>query len=315
MAAVESVLNFDILDDSDFRIDLAQCASAIGRKMERQCKQWVVAGVELQVASGDGPGYVAISRLPNNWVTVNAINKAFYHWQEQEEGTADETGLESTGARYRDFKIFMSSSHADAGMDANKPPKNTQDWPAAGRPAGTTYNWEASQISVPNQGAVGNTTDYMLHVIGDDNGTTSKGLIKAYGESRARPHQVDPNTVDEPGGGLYGLMDDLGDNMVNIINNYQDINESPPYIVGEGEDGVDDDQEYYWGGKNNGSLIEECRLTSNAQGGNIRTTAGGFIANCGLLLVQTQGITNATLKIRLATDDSGYITRPLMEAN
>lgn len=309
MAAVETVFNFNI-DQNGGYIDLAQCMSAIGRKLERQQQQFVIQSIELQASE---VGTVDIQRLPNNWVTVNAINKAYYHWKAQQDDAAEEAGLESTEGRYRDFKIFMSATHADAGTDNNLVPQNTQDWGST--TAGTTYSWTASQIAVPNQGSPGNTTEYYLHVIGDDNGSTSKGLIKAYAESRARPQQEDPNIVDVAGGGLYGLMDDVGDNMVEIINNYQTANDAPPYLVGDVSDEDSDDQEYYWGGANNGSTINECRLISNATGGNIRTTAGGFVANCGLLSVTVDGLSDAILKIRLAADDRGYITRPMLEGN
>ena len=179
-----------------------------------------------------------------------------------------------------------------------------------------TYDWTPSTVVLPNtaadaSGSEVDPTEYYLHMIGDDQSIAndSKGLIKAYAQSRARPMSPDPNIVNVATGGLYGAMEDVGNDDQEIIENYQDNNNEPPYLMDS-----DSADEFYPGGSNNGSTIAECRLTS-AGGTNIRTMAGGFVANCGLLLIQNSGINNGVLKIRLATTEKGYLTRPMAEAN
>lgn len=318
MAATEAIIEFELTDldeNNQGFIDLAQCCSAIGRKLERQQQQMVIQSVSLQTSQ---TGIIEIFRLPSNWSTVNAINKAYYHWKQQQDDVAEEAGIESTRAKYRDFKVFYNAAHQAAGTDENLTPKKCYGWGVRPAPAGTFYEWDASQIAVPNVGTPGTTVEYNLHVLGDDVAAAplySFGVIKAYGDSRSRPQAVDPNFVDVAGGGLYGLMDDVGDNLTEVVTNYQDHNHVPPYVIGDVADATSYNDEYYWGGANVGGEIRECALISNTAVSTIRTTAGGFVANCGLLRVYSQGITDGILTIRMAVDDKGYVTRPMLEGN
>ena len=317
MAAVEATFIFQGLNDDLKRIDLAQVASIVNRKLNRQSQQWVVQGLELRTQE---PGYLTVSRLPNNWCTVNAINKAYFHWKEQQDETAREAGIESTRARYRDFKVFSSTGHAQAGTGDNWIPYDYL--PQAGVTPGTSkYDWAPSTVVVPNAAnptglEVGTQPkEWYLHVLGPDQeiANDSKGLIKAYAESRARPQQEDPNIVNVDDGGLYGAMENVGNDDPEIIENYQDDNNEAPYL----NDVYPSGDEYYpgGGGLNGDAMIEEARLTSNASGNTIRSTHGGFIANMGLLEVNPVGISNYLLVVRLASDEKGFITRPILEAN
>lgn len=306
MTAVEPVFNF-LLDGTDKYIDLAQCASAINRRLERQGQQWVVQSVELDTADA---GSVEIIRMPNTWPVVNAWVKAYTHWQKQQWETAEDTGQTSREATWRDFKIFLSPSHATAGTAANLLPLNTN---FATDPE-IMYAWDASEVAVPNDGGVaGATNDYALHMIGASG--TTKGLVHEYANSRSRPHTSDPNIVEVPMGGLYGQMEDVGMDTTEIMLNFTERGKNPPYMLGSNEDSVTDGEEYYWGGANNGSTISECKLYGTTGGGNIRTTAGGFIANCGLLYIKNTDINDGVLKIRMAIDNSGYVTRRMEAGN
>jgi len=311
MAAVEAVFNFSITTPGPHRIDLGQCASIINRKLERQGKQWVIQSIELNTNQS---GYIEVSRAPNNWATCNAWVKAYKHWQEQQWEAAEDAGQESKAAKWRDFKIFLNAAHANAGMSANLLPDNVGTFTGL-------YEWSASEVAVPNDGAAGVTNDYVLHLIGADNSggaNPSKGLVHEYANSRERPQSTDPNIVDVPMGGLYGAMTDVGDDMEEIIANFSERGSTPPYEIGDVSDPATAGEEYYFGGANQGSTITECRLISSGAG-NIRTTAGGFIANCGLLTITTgagdEEISNAILRIRMAVDDKGYVTRPMLEGN
>lgn len=305
MAAVEPVLNFT-LDGTDKYIDLMQCASAIGRKLNRQGQQVVIQSIELQTSD---TGTVDITRIPNGWVFINAYKKAYLHWQKQQWDAAEESGTESREAKWRDFKIHMDATHVSEGFANNLLPDNTN----YNTDDGVEYAWAASEVAVPNDGSPGNTNDYTLHMVGS-NVSGSKGLVHEYANSRSRPHTADPNIVEVPMGGLYGEMIDVGDDTQEVLLNFSERGKNPPYQLGSNENTVSDGEEYYWGGANNGSTIHECRLISTG-GGNIRTTAGGFIANCGLLYISNSGINDGLLKIRLAVDDKGYVTRPMLEGN
>ena len=228
----ETVFRFNMAGITGHQfIDIGQLLCLANRKGSyRQGMQYVFKAEITQV--GDAVGSVAVSTLPESWVGVNAWTKAFREWKDQQDSALDDAGLQSTKGRYSDFKIFYDAEHAGAGVAGNLLPLGYVT--SSGASATEFYEWEASQVVVPNDGAVGTTLEYFLHMIGDDAalaGDDTKGLIKAYAEGRSRPHQIDPNIVDVVGGGLYAEMVDVGDNLVDVITNAQDHNHVPPYLI------------------------------------------------------------------------------------
>jgi len=277
--------NESSLTSQDNYVDLAQVHSLVNRVSARQGFEYVVQSIEIGVQGG-GAFEACIMRLPEHWPCINAWEKTMALWRQQQDDRADESGLEGTVARYRDFKIHFDGDHAVAGFGGNLIPAGfVLTDPAVG--TDDTYAWSSSEVVIPNDGVPGNTTERKLHMIGDDVGSASAGMIKAYAESRSRPQQTDPNIVDVPLGGLFGEMLDVADDSGDIITNYQDRNAQPPYLMG-----LDGPEEYYPGGSfqgdNYGTQLDAQFvdiLAVNA-GQNYNTdTCPGFVAPCGLIKI------------------------------
>lgn len=313
-------------------LDLGQIHSLCNRLFARQGYEYVVQNIEIGCQSG-GAFVASIYKLPEHWPCINAWEKAMRIWKEQQDDAADEAGLESTRARYRDFKIHFDTGHVTAGFAANLIPNGFTLTDAA--VTDESYEWQAAEVIIPNDGAPGNTGDRLLHMLGGDNGVTSAGLIKAYAESRARPQQTDPNIVDTAAGGLFGLMQDVGDDMVDIVNQMQESNDVPPYLMG-----MDGTTEYYPGGGfqgigpydasgvvHPGELVDI--LSINASQNFNSDTAPGFVAPCGLVKIEYRatGVTPASpatlnyqpafwMKLTLAPGNyKGVLAQSMQEAN
>ena len=306
-------------------VDIAQQLSIINRKFFRQGYQYVIQEMEL---FGSNPADVWVSRLPHHWPMVNAWTKSMALWKQQQDEALEAGGLEDTQARFRDFKVYVNQAHADAGFGANLVALPNMITPGAGNgdyistadavaiSPTVRIDWDPSQVVIPNDGGAGITNEYYLHVLGDDNGATSKGMIKAYAESRNRPQQTDPNIVDVPTGGLFGEMFDVGNDSVDVITNAQDHNHRLPYLN-------DDDSsfEFYPGGANTGfAMTLEGILSISATGDRvIGSKAPGFMANCGLLNLSWANASEtqyAYLKITLAPGNyKGVMARPMQDVN
>ena len=275
-------------------IDAMQCHALVNRFATRQGNNVLIENLEIGCQPG-GAFEATILRLPQHWSCVNAWTKTMRHWIEQQNETAREAGLESTVAAYRDFKIFFDAAHAQGGVQSNLIPSGYGITP----PATGGYDWNASQVVVPNDGGVaGDTQEYYLHMLGDDQGVanTSKGMIKAYAESRSRPFESDPNIVDVGYGGLFGEMEDVGEIIPDIVNNFREANQEPPYLVDRGTA-----DEYYPGGVNQGvgpinpsgtiypGQFVDIISVNASQNYNTDST-GSFAAPCGLIKI----VINAT---------------------
>lgn len=295
----------------------------------RQGREYAYDGIEIFSLDPATEGLLQVSKLPNTWVTVNSWEKAFAAWRRQRHDALDETMSASTTAKYADFKIYYNSGH-QSGTIFGQPvaelsPNSFMDLAAAQViDPGAGMEWEHSTITVPNvAGQSGTTADYELHMIGNDSGT-SKSLIKAYAESRARPFPLDPSTVagssstSNPGG-LYAEMFDVGEDMVEIIDSIRDQNESPPYLVG----GVDSAEEFYpWGmqaqqsvaGSIHGNQLDYLIVRAGATVATDST--GPFTALCGLIWFSNGTGDSLQAKIKVSVGDyKGVMSRSMMEVN
>ncbi len=277
-------------------IDSMQNHALVNRISTRQGYNVMIESLEIGVQQG-GSFTASILRLPQTWACVNAWTKTMALWKQQQDEKAEESDLESTIARYRDFKIHFDEAHQDAGFAANLIAEGyvTDD----GGSTTDSYNWAASEVVIPNDTTPGNTTERHLHMIGDDVGSTSAGMIKAYAESRSRPQQTDPNIVDVASGGLFGEMFDVGDDSSDIVTNLQDRNAQPPYLMG-----LDSADEYYPGGSFQGIGPQQASGGAGVPGQFVDTLAvnanqnfnsdstGSFLAPCGLIkiLVEATGV-------------------------
>lgn len=302
----ETDLWFDLSGEGSYYIDIAQCLSLVNRKMYRQGMQYAIENLEM-FANGVTKAFVY--RLPTTWVVANSWEKCMRNWLEQQDEAMDEPGTQSLAGRYRDFKIYMDALHATAGSAANALPlgwggDGTSSPPTGigvpnNLPTDVDYNWDYSEVVIPNDTTVGNTTERTFHMLGEDTTAPtpdSVSMIKAYAESRSRPFTTDPNTVGPSSnvGGILGEMFDVGDDDSEIIQNVRLENNSPPYPVGDITS-----TEFYPGGSQFGAIgavdsttalvgletVMTVRNTAAADGSLSTTYSPGFLANCGLLLV------------------------------
>lgn len=307
-------------------LDLAQVASLVNRVSLRQGMEYVVESIEVVT---NGSGTIAIFRLPEHWPLLNSWEKTFHAWKDQQKEAAEEAGLESTQARYNDFKIHFDAAHAVAGFGGNMIPVGyTTTAPATGG-----YEWTSSEVVVPNDGGPGVAGEYKIHALGPDG--ASKSMVVAYAESRSRPFEDDPNIVDAPSGGLLGEMIDVGNDMSDIVTNMQDANAEPPYLIDN-----DTADEYYPGGVRQGTLalwggirfygqLEDVLNVRSGTSGLGTDVASGFVAPCGLLKFvgdmsvtavtqpwQPEELPSALLRVTLAPGGyKGLLAQSMQEAN
>ena len=272
-------------------IDLSLAASAINRRFIRQGLNWAVGGFTLYNESPN-QGTVRISKLPDSWAIANAWTKSFKLWQEMQDQVAENN--ESLRARYNDFKIYAEGGMVNATIQ-NSWIANPDEilMPISG-PFGTGQyvckfgEWQYSDITIPYGDAAGTgPADFALHMLGGDLGTTSKSMILGYGESRSRPQQEDPNVP-----GTYGWMTelfDVGEQLEEIQENFEDENDQPPYRVG-----VPDDGNVYIPGANNNlpnmEIHSAASFTATTVSG--KQQIGGTNALCGLLRLDAHGFHN-----------------------
>ena len=132
-----------------YYVDLMQVHSLVNRVFARQGNNVLVDSIEIGVRTG-GSYTCSILRLPQHWSLVNAWEKGMALWMKQQRETAVEAGLESTYARYRDFKVHFDSGHDFAN---NLIPQGY--FLDDGASTFDTYEWMASQVVIPNDGAPG----------------------------------------------------------------------------------------------------------------------------------------------------------------
>ena len=270
-------------------LDLGQVHSLVNRVSARQGQEYVVQSIEIGCKAG-GAFSATVYKLPEHWPCVNAWEKTMRLWLQQQNDTAEEAGIESTVARYRDFKVHFDTDHITAGFASNLIPSGySLDDPASTVDA---YEWDPSVVVIPNDAVVGTTTEVSLMMLGDDVGANRAGLIKAYADSRARPQVQDPNIVQVNTGGLFGEMFDVGMDDETIVDNFQDSNNEPPYLIYKGSA----DEAYPGGsfqgigpidgggGLHPGVLVDV--LSINAANNFNSDTMSGFVAPCGLIKIE-----------------------------
>ncbi len=318
------------LKSNGIYLDCMQSHALVNRISTRQGMNVLIENLEIGVQPG-GAFEATIFRLPQHWACVNAWTKSMELWRHQQNEAADQAGLETTTARWRDFKIHFDSGHDFANNLI--PAGYFIDDPAS---TADTYEWLESQVVIPNDGVVGNTTERTLHMIGDDVGASSAGMIKAYAESRSRTFARDPNVTDVPTGGLFGDMFDVGMDDEAVVDNLQHRNNEPPYLTYR-----ESSEEAYPGGSfqgigplNAGGLVLPGQMVDiiavNA-GNNYNTdSTGSFVAPCGLIkiVINATGVLPANpadlgdapfsiwVKVTLAPGHyQGIAAIPMQEAN
>lgn len=305
-------LHFDIpVISGTSMLDISQCLSIVNRKFFPQGLNWVVANIELVT---DGTVILGVSKLPDSWTLANSWVKAEALWRESQDQVLDVDGR-SIQAKYSDFKIFYDSDHQAVGTVGNLVPFGYDI--AAGS---ATYDWDSTDIQIPNDPVPGTTTGYDVHALGPSN-AASKGMIAGYAASRSRPQQEDPNIVSTSSSEGWMLeMFDVGDNLEEIRADIQFENDSPPYLVGEGGTSL----EYYPGGAYQAttylSHIHDYLVTRKGTSLAMDAT-GSFLAPCGLIRLEAlvdpeDAPTQMTVFVEVAPGPvRGLLAQPMQEMN
>lgn len=306
-------LNYRIgSDQSTAFIDIMKDVSMLSRKFFRQGKLVPLANIRLTVpaalttSAGNG---VYISTIQSSWAVSNAWQKSFAMWQKQARQAIEDSGSESTVARFRDFKIYLDKEHQTTGnlLPVNLGPFNqVGPFPTAvvTAPSPLTGEWQYSQIAVPNDGAVGVTNNYSLTMHGADTGST-KGMILGYAQSRSVPQSPDPVGPSVSTSWMNQMFDD-GDNNANVMSLVQSFNDDLPY-----------DQSNYPGADINYIYPENRAFILNSSTVGVRQyNTGSMVVPCGLLRIDQiyQGDGDLILEVELLPgDDRGYMLADMQE--
>ena len=310
---------------AEYFLDLAQVASLVNRVSLRQGMEYVVESVEVVT---NGAANVSIFRIPEHWPAINAWEKAYHTWRKSQDQVLEDN--ESLKGKYHDFKVRFSSGHNPAN---NLIPVGYE----ISGGAGTDYDWDESQIQIPNDPASGTTTGYTLHMLGDKT-ATSMGIINGYAASRSRPNLEEPNIPHMDSWMIDAF--DTGENFPEIITDLRYENDVAPYLIGEegsssefypgGEfQGV---QDWTVGGMNPSYGTLETVLTVRAgDSAMAKDGAPGFVAPLGLLhvTVEADSLTDSpigpfdlgqlpSLMLRVTLAPGGYkglLAQRMQEAN
>lgn len=323
MGATEKVINLTIPADQDRTFcDLGQCLALLNKQQIRQGSAFMINEIRLNTFGTTES--VTIHRLMENWVIANSHVKAMAEWNEQQIREADDAGLESFRAKWRDFKIYMNKLHYDdqttpGTFDNNILPDNCTLAEIAAIPGAVEYEWKPSLFVLPNV-TIGGTTatrEYPLIAYGPDDPAgvpAYKSMVVAYAQSRARPLVPDPNVVTGHDGGLYTDMENVGEDSHEIIDEWVYNGNEPPYPIcdGTGEEAYPGGE--YFASPLNGQIIEAEATVSD----NTRSLIPGFVAPVGLLQIKRDGDITQPLhvQIRMAAKPNGDILSiPMKELN
>jgi len=229
---IELIMEYEEEGANVAYVDIAQCLSTINRRSYRQGMNFAISSIEVFASKG---GNVSVGIVPTTWVADNATTKAFESWKDQRALVLkNEPSLK---AKWSDFKIFLDSAHATAGVAGNLTPVDHDANPY------TLGDWDVSQYVTPlpgaDQAAAGDAKEVTFHVVGDHipagtfevATTTSVGLIKAYAASRALPLAPDPSTQGQYSSGFYNVNSVPDEMQEDVMDNVVQHNDNPPYTI------------------------------------------------------------------------------------
>ncbi len=258
----QRVLSFS-LPGGDSYVDIADCLSKVNRRAYRQGMKYAIGKIEFGFVVNQSQISVVVLGVKtagDTWVVHNAWKKAQAHWLQQQRRARRLIGAGAKPA-YEDFKVYLDDAHR-AGtvclcVDSENDAVGSGEWEYS------VFHVEAEDHSI---------AEYALHIIGGDVGSTDKGLILAYQNSRATVQAENPDLPTEYSANLYAqLADDLDDVAAHVADDMEDENDEPPY-----------DRDDYTGNDTNADhpWIQELQVAS---AGLPNATLDGFVAECGLL--------------------------------
>jgi len=315
-----TTLSFSVPVSGKSFIDISRAASAVNRRFYRQGLNWAVADMTFTL-TGSGSGTLTVSKIPQTWVAANAWQKTQAHWLSQQNEDLKEAGAESAIAAFRDFKIYLDTDMTTATTQTsyNTPVDGDILLPHdGGSMIGgivttsliTEGEWDYSEIVVPNAGGVaGNTVEYTLHMLGDNNfGGNSRGIIDGYSNSRAYPQSPDPSSPFlHNNDNFFQQMVDVGADTSEIIQNATDKNDNLPY-----------DQVHYPGGDSNfrgAEVVGYGFLNNGATTAAGQTRISGTNFPCGLIRIDSSldgGFLNLTMRL-VPGSHRGYLCEPMQD--
>jgi len=293
----ENVLNFKLdlaggTGGAVRYIDVARCMSIVNRKLYRQNGLWHVLGARAygsQITAASAPAStgvpytIAIRGAPRTWVCRNAIVKGFEAWKGQQAKAYKAVGTDGIKPKWQDFKVYLDDDHRNG----------TELTPVSGDQFGghdpytiVGGEWVHANIVYEYVDAANLVIQYepSLHIMGNDNGTTTASLIRQYQESRSLVQSPDPLIGAGIENNIYSQSADAIDEQIEgIIENLANDNDNPPY-----------DHTEYPGNDTNGTDPQSFAIGANTTGATLGRflNLNGFSAPNGLLEVQV-GMTKA----------------------
>lgn len=177
--------------------------------------------------------------------------------------------------KFYDFKHYLDEAHM---LKQSAPGESDGNiLPLEGWFAGQAAEWDYSKIQIPNDAAVGNTVQHVLHCVGPEVPGISMPMIQGYADSRSVPFSPDPE-LNNPSVGWMNQLFNVGDNLAEITNVLENDNDELPY-----------DQDDYIGGAvvaPYAQVMSEAVVTSTTIGA--ETRMGGGLAYSGLLRVDNE---------------------------
>lgn len=251
-------------------IDLAEALSSVNRRFYRQGMQYAVTGIDFRFNGKPGSAdFISVfaKTAGSTWVVHNAWKKAQATWIAQQRDSRKAAGAFIKPA-YEDFKVYLDDAH----RTGTSLPVVASD--AAVVMAGE-WNYSKFVYSTDADAAV---LEPHLHLIGGDVSTSDVGIVEAYEESRSTVQSPDPNAPATASHSIYSLMStNVNEVADEVIQNQETENDQTPYDLDE-----------YPGGETN-SDVPWVQSIATAAAGIPGATLPGFVAQCGLIRLTSQG--------------------------
>lgn len=269
MQPAHRTLSYLITDGASY-FDLAQDLSKINRRFYSQGMSYAVGSVDF-LFGGDPQAVIAVGALcstaGDTWTVHNAWTKGQAHWIAQQRRARRLIG-QSAKPTWEDYKVYLDDAHRSAGnevlVDLNGDAVGSGEWDYS------VLHIEADDHSI---------SEWYMHIIGGDIGSSDRGLILGYQQSRATVQAQDPELPAEYGSNMYSaLADDQDGASPAVASDMEDENDEPPY-----------DQDDYVGNDTNADwpLTQHGGVASSASP---QGHVSGFVAQCGLLRVDLYAV-------------------------
>ncbi len=233
---------------SDHYLDLFQGLSILNRRLYRQGQYLFIESIDWEVdASQVQPAEITCTQIPNTWISKNAHEKAYRLWREMlKQATQEVSGMPTLRPKWLDFKVFFDADHYAGLVSYSNPAK----LPLTGYSSGTTLvqpstnnaEWVYAQIVIPPNPAEASSSEFNLHMLGDDTAVVnasldavgSKAIIQGYGDTRVTVSNEGepPVPADASISWMVNMFDD-GDTYADVINFLESDNDAPPYATGD----------------------------------------------------------------------------------